>query len=54
MGKEEQALDVLRHMYAANTGRDPGEYPVRCPQSKGRGQTIFRGEGKQYRGYEEK
>lgn len=46
MGKEEQAVDVLRHVFAVNTGRDTEDYPVRFAQSKGCGQTIFRGQGK--------
>jgi VNT family MFS transporter (synaptic vesicle glycoprotein 2) len=45
-GKEQEALDVLRHVFAVNTGRDTQEYPVRFLQSNGRGQTVFRGEGK--------
>jgi VNT family MFS transporter (synaptic vesicle glycoprotein 2) len=45
MGKEEQALDVLRHVYAVNAGRNVEEYSVRCLQTKGRSQTIFRGKG---------
>lgn len=37
MGKEEQAVNVLRHVYAVNTGRDTEDYPVRFVQGKGRG-----------------
>jgi hypothetical protein len=45
-GKEEQALDVLRHVYAVNSGRDAEEYSVCFLQSKGHDQTVFRGEVK--------
>lgn len=27
-GEPDEALEVLRQMYAANTGDDPGSYPV--------------------------
>lgn len=45
-GKEAQALDVLRHVYAVNAGRGAEEYPVRFLQSKGHDQKAFRGEVK--------
>jgi VNT family MFS transporter (synaptic vesicle glycoprotein 2) len=45
-GRQEQAVDVLRHVYAVNTGRGAGEYPVRFLQRKGRDQRVFRREGK--------
>jgi hypothetical protein len=44
-GKEEQALDVLRHVYFVNAGSDAEEYPVRFLQREGRDQRFFRREG---------
>ncbi|PSN51511.1 hypothetical protein C0J52_00715 [Blattella germanica] len=30
VGKDKEALDVLRHVFSKNTGRSPEEYPVLC------------------------
>lgn len=39
-GEYDKALDVLKHMYAVNTGESPGTYPVRSLREKERGISV--------------
>ncbi|XP_045469451.1 synaptic vesicle glycoprotein 2C-like isoform X2 [Harmonia axyridis] len=39
-GEPDEALEVLRHMYAANTGDDPGSYPVLSLREKVRTMSV--------------
>uniref|UniRef100_A0A1B6CG08 Major facilitator superfamily (MFS) profile domain-containing protein n=1 Tax=Clastoptera arizonana TaxID=38151 RepID=A0A1B6CG08_9HEMI len=39
-GEYDKALEVLKHMYAVNTGETPGSYPVRSLREKERGISV--------------